>query len=299
MNYYGRDRSTQIRVGIMTVMTVVILFFGYSWLRDWYGRSRYKEIQVMFTNAGSLEVGNSVTVFGVKRGRVTDISLDEKGVLVTMRLDIDFRLPLDTQFVIRDSNLMGGRQLDIIPGKSTMYIEKGIIPQGESHGSLSSLLPKIETVMDDLHAMISKFTGEDELPSKIIDTVNRTHSITTKIDDTLEYNRKNLEAAIKNFHETSKQLNVLLADNKENVSNALTGAADSMGKLDKSLDRLDKMLETLEPLVEAAGEDESTVYRLLTEEDFYTRLITVTGKVDSLLTDIKENPRRYFKFSIF
>jgi phospholipid/cholesterol/gamma-HCH transport system substrate-binding protein len=299
LNYYGRDKDIQVKVGLMTIITLLILLLGYSWLRDWFNRGHQEQLHVMFTNTGNIEVGNPVTVFGVKRGRVDNVSISPQGVMLTLRLDIDFPLPTDTRVVVSDSNLMGSRQVDVIPGSENNYITEGYVIQGESSSSFSSLVPKIDQIISEISMVVNSFSQDQEFADKLVDTIDMSHNIVMRIDKLLEDNQHSLNNTIENFFQAAQQLNELLAANKENITEAVSSAADSFERFDRSLIKIDSMVTTLEPLIGAMSKEEGTIHRLMTDEELYDKIRTATESIDSLLTDIKRSPRRYFKFSIF
>ncbi len=65
------------------------------------------------------------------------------------------------------------------------------------------------------------------------------------------------------------------------------------------LDEINKTSGSIRTLTEKVMQDDSTVNRLITEEDLYLDLQKTISRMDSLLLDIQENPKRYFKFSVF
>jgi len=45
--------------------------------------------------------------------------------------------------------------------------------------------------------------------------------------------------------------------------------------------------------------EEGLIYRLLNDEELYDSLIKSANELETLLNDIRKNPRRYFRFSVF
>lgn len=71
--------------------------------------------QAEFAEAGGLTEGNDVELSGIKVGRVTDVSLGERGAIVSFVLDQRFPLGTQTTAHIRTGSLLGARILTLEP----------------------------------------------------------------------------------------------------------------------------------------------------------------------------------------
>jgi len=297
--YYQQKTAIQIKVGIITILALIILFFGYGWLRDWFTRGKYTALPVKFVNAGNIDQGDPVTLFGVKRGRVESITMTESGVILNLLLDIDFSLPRDTKFYISDSDLMGNRQIDIIPGTSEEKIQSGVIPEGENLAGLSSLIPRIDNIIGNLDQMISKFAAQDELFDNLQKTATETRILITSLNTFFSENYDELESIVVSLQQTTKEINSLFSEEPNNLRAYLGKITQSMNEFDTLLSKLNHLLDEVDPLLTKLNEGEGTLHHLLTEKELYERLLNTTGQIDSLLYDIRDNPKRYFQFRLF
>ena len=99
------------------------------------------------------------------------------------------------------------------------------------------------------------------------------------------------------------------ADDVRDLNKKLTSGDTSVGKFlsdrefyDKGIaliDRADRSVKSFEEIAGRVNRGEGTVGKLLNEKDVYEKLNKMVGDLDLLVKDIKENPRRYVKFSIF
>jgi len=297
--YYQNKGATQVRVGIITVLALIVLIGGYGWLRDWFNQGKYTQIRVRFINAGNIEPGNHVTVYGVKRGRVDSISMTEQGVILNLLVDIDFPLPRDTKFFISDSDLMGNRQVDIIPGITKEIFDPDYIPNGQNLAGLSSLIPRIDGIIGNLDQMISKLAMQDELFENFQHTIVSSKRLMERLDNFFVDNYQEIEDIVANLHQTSAQINSLFSEEDESLQATFRNIAQGLEEFDTVLQKLSGLLDEIEPLVTKLNEEEGTVQQLISDQELYDRLIEATAQVDSLLYDIRQNPRRYFQFRLF
>jgi phospholipid/cholesterol/gamma-HCH transport system substrate-binding protein len=65
------------------------------------------------------------------------------------------------------------------------------------------------------------------------------------------------------------------------------------------LERADKAVGSFEEVANRVNRGEGTAGRLVTDSELYDQLNAMVESVDALVKDIKENPKRYVKFSLF
>jgi len=85
-------------------------------------------INIIFQQAGGLENGSDVRISGIKVGTVTDRYLDEDfnaRVKAVIKSGID--LPEDTLAEIMGDGLMGGKFVNLVPGKSRKMLKENAV----------------------------------------------------------------------------------------------------------------------------------------------------------------------------
>ena len=73
MKFYKNKKATDFKVGLFTIVGLLILIVCYFWLMEYLGNKDYSHIQVAFDNAGNTEIGSPVTINGVKKGKVEKV----------------------------------------------------------------------------------------------------------------------------------------------------------------------------------------------------------------------------------
>ena len=101
----------------------------------------------------------------------------------------------------------------------------------------------------------------------------------------------------------------LAADDVRELNRKLTSGESTIGKFltdrefyDRGMaliDRADRSVKSFEEITDRVNRGEGTVGKLVTEKDIYEKLDRMVGDLDALVRDIKENPKRYVKFSLF
>ncbi|GAM09036.1 mce related protein [Geobacter sp. OR-1] len=99
------------------------------------------------------------------------------------------------------------------------------------------------------------------------------------------------------------------AEDVRELNRKLTSTDGTIGKLlgdrefyDKGmelLERADNSLQSLQTVTAKLEKGEGTAGRLVSDKELYDRMNRVVDNLDALVKDIKENPKRYVKFSLF
>ncbi len=102
---------------------------------------------------------------------------------------------------------------------------------------------------------------------------------------------------------------VKAADDVHELNLKLTSPNTTVGKLltdrelyDKGIaliDRADRSVKSFEEIAARVNRGEGTVGKLISEKELYERLERMITDVDILVKDIKDNPKKYVKFSLF
>ena len=156
-----------------------------------------------FADAGGLFTGAIVQVSGYPVGKVTDIALDETGVLVSFDVAKNIRLGDRTEAAIRTKGLLGTKELDIMPrgeGQLTgpIPMERTVSPYQlpDALGDLSTTISGLNTdqLSDSLATLAQTFA---DTPPQIRDALRGVTRFTETLNTRDEQLRNLLEKAAK------------------------------------------------------------------------------------------------------
>ena len=112
------QRRTEIRVGITVLAGIIVFLWILGWAKNFSLTPTDNTVKVQFTNTAGLEIGDPVTVNGVRKGFVEDIAIKGEKVVVTMKVSNDVALKEDADFAVSMLDLMGGKKVEVNPGSS-------------------------------------------------------------------------------------------------------------------------------------------------------------------------------------
>ena len=133
-----------------TVMGAIVLLTAVAFVSLAYEAANIRgtdgyELEAEFGATGGLSVGDDVRIAGIKVGRISRQELDPVtyAARIVMSLDEKIRIPADSSARITAASLLGGNQLELIPGADEEMMQPGeVIYDTRDPVSLTDLLGK-------------------------------------------------------------------------------------------------------------------------------------------------------------
>ena len=139
-----RNPVETILGGVVLIITAMFMVFAYS-SADIGAVTGYR-IDAKFLKVGGLETGSDVRISGIRVGTVTGQKLDPQSyeALVSMSIASEVQLPTDTEAVIVSDGLLGGKYVNLVPGRATERIAAGgRIAKTKDYQALEDLVGEI------------------------------------------------------------------------------------------------------------------------------------------------------------
>lgn len=298
MKFYQNKKNTEFKVGLFTIIAIFIFIASYMWFTEALQSKNMTIVKVKFHNAGNIEVGSSVTVSGVKKGRVKKIEVAQDGVVIDMQVKIDFPLKQGTQFSVIESNLMGDVQVEIIPSTIGEELDLSLIQNGEKRYGLMKLVSELSSVVVDFQMIIDKIAGDGNFVMQLDSVIDTTQMVIGKINKSLDKNTVEFEKLIQNANQLTTKLNKLVTTNEESISNSLEKSSEVIASVNSTLDDIKDTSTSIRKITDKMQNEKNTINKLMNDEALYENLMRSSARLDSLLKDIKDNPKRYFNIKI-
>ncbi len=129
---------------VVLAVAVMFLAFAYS-IADLKAVTGY-EVKATFLKVGGLERGSDVRISGIDVGTVTSQTLNPETfqAQVTMSIDPSVVLPADTEASIVSDGLLGGKYVNLVPGRASERIAAGgVVSKTKDYQSLEDLVGQI------------------------------------------------------------------------------------------------------------------------------------------------------------
>ena len=299
--------SKEIKTAVLVLSGILLFIFIFNYLKGENLLSSSRKITAIYSNVEGLAISSAVTINGHKVGKVQDIRFtdDKSGMLeVSMLIDSDFNFSKNSIAELYESGLIGGKAISIVPAfdGSANTVSGDVLKSKIKPGltelvnqRLTPLQEKIESVMVSADLLLNN--------------VNSIFDEKTKSD--IKGSISQLEQTISSFEKTSNSLQNLLETNKNAINNSIGNISDISDDLSIVTDKLSKSdfeqtinelkfsLNNFNSLLSGLDSGEGSLGKLFNDEGLYNNLEASLGQLESLLEDMKLNPKRYVHFSLF
>lgn len=298
--------SKEVKVGALAIVSGVMLYTGFNFLKGTDFFSTIKRYNVVYENVGGIKVSTPVMIKGLNVGRVERmISLPDQGykTLVVVQIDKHYKITENCVADIVELGLLDGKAIELL-----MKDGKRVLTDGDT------LLGNVEPGL--ISSAKEKFTP---LISNVDTSLAKVKTILNRVDEKkLDHIFTSLDLASKELYLTVKDSRVQINAMSSNI-NILT---TSLSKTEKSLAQLLTKLNTLGDSLNKAqiaqtvnnankaviemkevlarmNSGQGTLGKLSKNDSLYNNLNKTAADLDKLLVDLKEHPNRYVHLSVF
>jgi phospholipid/cholesterol/gamma-HCH transport system substrate-binding protein len=300
--------SKEVKVGILAVAAIVTLYFGFNFLKGTDTFSKNYDYVTIFDNVGSLQPSNPVKLNGVNVGRIksTQILPDQSNSVLVV-LEVNKAIPLyEGTKVILTSELLGGSALLLnIPANITKKLNEGdtviavkeIGIQSLIQGKALPVLRNADSLIVSLNKVINQFDQTGYALNRLLTTTDHTAK---GIDATVQENRVIMKATFANLSTLSASL-IETEKGIQPILGNLKTTTDSLKalQLGKTLQQANATIATLQRSLAKLETGQGTAGKLLKDEDLYINLNRTVVSLNKLMTNFREQPKRYVQFSVF
>ena len=120
--------NKELKIGIVAVLTLAVLYVGVNYLKGLNVLNESRVFHAKYENIGGLTSGSSVFLNGYQVGMVSNVDLlpyEGQQLLVTINIDQDFDIPINTICRIVNQDLMGSKSISLILGDDVVLAQYG------------------------------------------------------------------------------------------------------------------------------------------------------------------------------
>jgi phospholipid/cholesterol/gamma-HCH transport system substrate-binding protein len=309
----------EIIIGLVVILTAAASIWGVNFLKGNDVFTKELVFNVVYDRVDGLVETSPVFLNGLKVGQVKEIGLspDNTGRILVkvMIFDRNLQVPQNSVFKLTSNSVLEPKNLQLVLGdlKSGKFLKTndevvGVYEQGLME-KFDPLEKKVEAVIDNVNKIL-------EGVKTILDP---------KVQEGLKRTLENLDKTMSNLEKTSVTLDVTMVDANarlkkilSNVENLTTTIDNSKGKITNLLDNLSSVsdslkaahlkttinnasaaIDQLNTTLAQINSGQGTIGKLVKDEKLYNDLDRLALDLDSLFNDVKANPSRYVKISVF
>lgn len=291
--------AREIKVGVLAVVCIFLLFFGFNFLKGVNIFSSMYSFHGVYDNIHGLEEQAPVLIRGYKVGQVDKIHYDftkDSAFTVDVSINRDIDLPRGTQMALVADGLLGGMAIELqLPAtcsddlcKSGETLPTTYIP-GLVENLQVNLLASLGNTIDGVDSLVNQLNSQlanDHLANTLANVDNISSDLTTVSRDLKGLMRTQVPQIVSNADTAVHSIKLIAADiNRADISGTVA--------------RVDSAVAQVNTTLADINSDNGTLGLLLHDKSLYMNIDATVVSADSLLTDLKANPKRYVHFSLF
>ena len=298
--------SKEIKAAFFVLSTILLFIFGFNYLKGSSILDKQKTIYAVYDEVDGLLVGANVMINGLSIGNVTELDFlpNSTKIIVTLKVKDKLNFSSKSTASIYETGVLGGLAISIEP----LFERESIVKTGDT--LMSSVRPgltelinrQIEPLSRQLQSTITSvdsiFTGASNvLNRQTQEEIKESINVLTSAINAINNSSLIIEETL-----TSKntQINNTI-DNIENISSNLSNVSDELNSfgLSSLLTNLEVSVDGISSIIDKLDSDDSTLGKLINEDEVYNNLNSSIESLNVLINDIKANPKKYVHFSIF
>jgi len=312
--------SREIKVGFVFVVAISVMIWGLMYLKGLEIFKNKRTFYAKYDYVNGLVAANPVSIKGMKVGQVKTLyfsKLDPGKIIVELVVENDYPIPKNSVAKIVSTGLIGSKEIEISLGDSKEILETGDTLEALTEATLGeevnrqilplkkkaeNLISSIDTVATIIQELLNKNTRENLVSAieHVKEALQNLAHMTYNIDTLVETQRNHLSSIISNV----ESISLNLRQNNDKIKNILTNFSDISDSLAKAnipaiLHNIDRTISDLDFAIGKINKGEGSVGLLLNDKKLYDEVTKAAKDLNLLLEDIRANPSKYVKVSVF
>jgi phospholipid/cholesterol/gamma-HCH transport system substrate-binding protein len=316
----------QLKVGLVILAAVAGTLVAIMNLNEGIGLLGGRStIHALVEDSHGIKVGAPVRLSGVDTGNIIRVAIDSSSGKVSLSFTVNSDiLPLlrrDAAVLIKPMGLLGDKYLEILPGTpKEPPLQDDAVLSGQAEIDITGLTESATSTLDnvnrglrDLQVILTYLKEGKGTAGKLVTDTALYEQTTTLLSkaEAISDTTTQLLAKIEKGEGTLGQLIMdrsfynrasSAVDELKRVAALLSQPNGVLGRLarDPSLyQRLERITAKSEALIGRVERGDGTLGKLVSQDQLYQRADKVLTDMEALLADVKKNPTKYFKFSVF
>jgi len=312
--------SKEFKIGLIVTLALALLYWGINFLKGEDIFSSERVFYAIYQDVAGLEKTNPVTINGLNVGQVRNMYFtNEFSAMVTIEIIINnpINIPANSSAKIVSSDLLGSKAVEILLGKGNVLAQSGDTLSAEIEMSIKDevnrqlqpikskaedLMGSIDTVLTMLQSVFSYDNSDNFAKSvkHIANSFENLESTTSTLDTLITGQKSRIEGILLNI----ESITANLKNNEDNLNNIIanfSSVSDSLAKIKfaETMYNVDKTMSQMASVTEKINNGEGSLGMLVNNDSLYIGLEKSSKELNLLLEDIRLNPKKYVKFSVF
>lgn len=281
----------EIKVGITILIGLTLFVLGIVWLKGITFKPNTFQLMLVFRNTAGLQIGDAVTVSGMKVGKVTDIDLESDSVIVSVSLSNSVVLQSDATATITSVDFFGGKRIELNTGRSDQPFSKSARLRGAREPDLTELTSQLREIASDVKGTLEKvdsvligvnsFVGDKSVIASLKKAIFNLDSTTSRLKLIVNKSDSKIDSVLSRLSASTRTLKYLI----EKTDVRLDTAFHHMSQFTSTIENVTSSLDSI---VGKVRRGEGNLGKMVYDESLYWRLNNAAAQFDSLITVVRQ-----------
>ena len=287
-------------IGFLVFSAILIFFYGLRFLQNESLQKSTFSFKVIFNNSQGIDISDDVRMLGKKIGRITGTEIIGQKIAIKLTVDnsYSFKIPIDSDIEITQSDLMGSKFISIYPGNDK---ENFILPDQ----TILGISAEVASLTDDVSRFAKKIndTYGQKQKEQVKNTINNIENASTQIDSFItknldvitEKDKEHLHNLLLNIDTASLYLSELLNEESKNIKESIQNFNLTMKKIPSLSEELNSTVLDLKDIIQKINNNQGTLGKIINDESLYDNINTLVLDANLLINDVNNNPTRWLR----
>lgn len=244
-----------------------------------------------FDSVAGLEPQSKVLMRGYPIGQVRGISFVPGGIVVAADIERKYAVPEGSAVAVETYSLLGERAINITPSASPRRQPPGSLLHGEDQ----DLLATLRTALSEISQSRQAFDGSRL--ERTLDLADETFAALKRALSGVDLAR--VSAELKDAVQAAREIRDDIRQASERFGALSDEGRSALARFEKTLEAADRTQAAMDRYLDRANAESESAASLLNDKQFITSFKDVLAELDDFFKEIKKNPKKYFKFSLF
>ncbi len=300
--------TSEIKIGITGLVTIAVIIWGISYLKGRNILESTYTLHAHYEQVDGLEPSANVMLKGFKIGNVRDVIFEtEAEVPFTVVMEIEKAYPIRAGSLaeIFSADLLGSKAINIVPAKTGDYVADGEQVKGRmAEDMISSIMEQVDPLIISIDAAVHTLDSTAATVNRILKDPNVEQTI-AHFEEMSGAMRKQFSpggdlaetlASLRQISDTINAQNASIARSIGNIEQITDQISNT--EIDSLIYNLSRVTGNLNNLTGEMKEGTGSLGKLIYEDSLYQQIGQLIADLDSLVSDINENPKKYVSFSL-
>ena len=300
--------SKEFKAGLIVVLLGVTLYWLVYFLKGQDIFNRFNSYRLEYESVEGVSATGPIYLRGLKVGTVKEITYNHQKDLfdVTVQIESKYRIPDNSVAQIYSMDLLGTKAIRIHMGNSTRILAHNDLMLSDTALDLVSYLAaELPAIKEQITSLLTGLDSSVKSLHTLLGPQNQENvaQALAHLSETLRHIRllgvwlNNETPQIHSIVENLNQLSLTLRESATDIQSTFANLSEFSDSLKQA--NLSEAIRDFDLLLQRIQDPNGSMGKLLYSDEVHQNVTRLLQNLDSLVSNISQNPKKYFRISVF